>query len=129
MQIQTASNVMCGICYENIQGWPQHMVCCNSQHTLHSSCLVRWLAVQYLENKDCVCPFCRKLIFTHSDFQSLYLNTPVSPPPKHIETDTVVVHTHHEHFDALRFMRINYQAHLCMIINIFLLLVLLFHQH
>lgn len=114
----------CGICYERIQDLPHHMFCCQGSHTLHTACLLKWLAHQHVEGGDITCPFCRKVLLTPDEFLRLYDTECAcatdAPSPHH-----VLVNYPEAAFDNLRFMRITYQSHFCMILNIFLLLVLL----
>lgn len=124
ISVTIAPDVKCGICYETITSAPQHMFCCHSMHTLHSECLIKWLALQHFEERDCCCPFCRKTLMTAREFNALYHSTPSDTEQP--QPESVVVSVPVDRINAMRFVRITYQTHVCMLLNVLLLLILLF---
>ena len=115
----------CGICYEAITDSPQHMFCCSGLHTLHHACMLKWMAHQHFQGLDRCCPFCRKPLLSAQEFDILYASStqPQTSTPTN-STVSVIVPSHD--FDSVRLVRITYQTHLCMVLNILLLLLLLF---
>ena len=67
-------NLGCGICYEGVTDICSaiSMPCCHHTHILHHRCAFQWYLAQRKRNLPSTCPFCRSVVLTVAQFDTIY---------------------------------------------------------